>query len=228
MDTKALHAISYGLYIVTAKKGERLNGQVANTVFQITSDPPTLAVGINKKNLTHEFIQAGRSFAVSVLAKEAPLSLIGRFGFKSGREVDKLSGINYRLTSGGLPYLTEHSLAYLEARVEREIDVGTHSIFIGALTDAAVLLKGDPMTYAYYHQVKRGTTPRTAPTFAAARAEAQPIAAAKYQCSVCGYTYDPAQGDPERGIAPGTPFEELPADWTCPVCGVGKDSFERA
>lgn len=228
MDTKALHTISYGLYIVTAKKGERLNGQVANTVFQVTSEPPTLAIGINKNNLTHEFIQAGRGFAVSVLAKEAPLSLIGQFGFKSGREIDKLAAVKYKLTPGGLPYLSEHALAYLEAKVEKEVDAGTHTLFIGTLTEAAVLLKGEPMTYAYYHQVKRGTTPKTAPTFAAAQAEAGPVASAKYQCSVCGYIYDPAQGDPDGGIAPGTPFEALPADWTCPVCGVGKDNFERA
>ncbi|MDN5362602.1 MAG: hypothetical protein PWP70_1649, partial [Moorella sp. (in: firmicutes)] len=129
---------------------------------------------------------------------------------------------------GGLPYLSEHTLAYLEAQVKQIVDAGTHSIFIGTLTDAAVLLQGEPMTYAYYHQVKRGTTPKTAPTFTAVRAEAQPAPTVpKYQCSICNYIYDPAQGDPEHGIAPGTPFADLPDDWTCPICGAGKDAFEK-
>lgn len=228
MDTKALHTISYGLYVITAKKGERLNGQIANTVFQITAEPPTIAISLNKQNLTHEFIQDSRSFAVSVLSKEAPLTLIGQFGFKSGREVDKFAGVNYKLSPGGLPYLPEHTLAYLETVVKQVVDAGTHSIFIGALTDAAVLLQGEPMTYAYYHQVKRGTTPKTAPTFSAARAEAQPVTTApKYQCSICNYVYDPAQGDPEHGIAPGTSFADLPDDWACPICGAGKEAFEQ-
>lgn len=225
MDTKALYTISYGLYIVTAKKDDRLNGQVANTVFQISSAPPTVAVSINKQNLTHEFIQAGRNFAVSVLAREASLSLIGRFGFKSGREGDKFAGLNYNLTQRGLPYLTEDTLAYLEAEVNQTVDAGTHSIFIGTLTDAAVLRQGEPMTYAYYHQVKRGTTPQTAPTFTAAREEN--AVAPKYRCDICNYIYDPTQGDPEHGIAPGTPFEDLPGEWTCPICGAGKEAFEK-
>ncbi|MBE3580731.1 MAG: flavin reductase [Thermoanaerobacteraceae bacterium] len=228
MDTKALHTISYGLYIVTAKKGERFNGQVANTVFQISSTPPTVAVSINKQNLTHEFITAGKIFAVSVLAKEAPLSLIGRFGFKSGREVDKLAGLNYKLTGKGLPYIPEETLAYLEAEVVQTVDAGTHSIFIGSLTDAAVLRRGEPMTYAYYHQIKRGTTPKTAPTFVASHVE--PLSGAgtpRYRCTICNYIYDPAQGDPERGIAPGTPCEDLPGNWVCPICGAGKEAFEK-
>jgi len=165
---------------------------------------------------------------VSVLAKDAPLSLIGQFGFKSGREVDKFAGVDYKLTAGGLLYLTDHTLAYLEARLNEAVDAGTHSIFIGTLTDAAVLIQGEPMTYAYYHQVKRGTTPKTAPTFTAARVEAQPAPVApQYQCSICNYIYDPAQGDPEHGIAPGTTFADLPDDWTCPICGAGKDAFAK-
>ena len=227
MDSKALYTISYGLYVVTAKKAGRLNGQIANTVFQIASEPVTIAASINKQNLTHEFIQAGGSFAVSVLAKEAPLDLIGRFGFKSGREVDKLAGVAYKLTGAGLPYVTEHTLAYMEAAVVQTVDAGTHSIFIGRLTDAGVLASGEPMTYAYYHQVKRGTTPKAAPTFVAApEPETKAAAAPRYQCEICGYLYDPAQGDPAGGIAPGTPFADLPDDWTCPICGAGKEAFQ--
>ncbi len=165
MDPKALFTLSYGLYVVTSRKGERINGQTANTVFQISAEPPTVAVSINKNNLTHEFIREGGFFAVSVLAHDAPLSLIGRFGFKSGREMDKFAGITYRTTQNGIPYLIDHTLAYIEARMIQEVDAGTHTIFIGEITAAEVLREGTPMTYAYYHQVKRGSTPPAAPTY---------------------------------------------------------------
>ncbi|MCL6557929.1 MAG: rubredoxin, partial [Firmicutes bacterium] len=199
---------------------------VANTVFQISNSPPTVAVSINKQNLTHEFISESKVFAVSVLAQEAPLSLIGQFGFKSGREADKFAGVNYKLTPGGTPYISGDTLAYLEAGVLQEVDAGTHTIFIGELTDAKVLIEGTPMTYAYYHQVKRGSIPKTAPTFIQKQAEVT-VKMDKYVCSVCGYVYDPEAGDPENGVPPGTPFEKLPGDWTCPVCGVGKEEFEK-
>ncbi len=95
MNVKALYKLGYGLYVVSSKKGDRLNGQIANTVFQIASEPPTIAVSINKNNLTHEFIKESRMLAVSVLSQDTPLSFIGHFGFKSGRDIDKLEGINY-------------------------------------------------------------------------------------------------------------------------------------
>lgn len=226
MNTKALHKISYGLYIITAKSGDKINGQVANTVFQISGDPATIAVSINKQNLTGEFIRDSKVFGVCILAQEAPLSLIGQFGFKSGREVDKFAGTNYRTGSTGVPWLTDHILACLEAEVIQEVDAGTHRIFIGRVTGAEVWKEGVPMTYAYYHQIKRGSVPKTAPGYTPEQKERK-VAMDKYVCSVCGYEYDPAVGDPENGIAPDTPFEQLPGDWVCPVCGVGKGEFEK-
>jgi len=221
----ALHKISYGLYIVTSQKGGRFNGQVANTVFQISNAPPTVAVSINKQNLTHEFIRESKIFVVSVLAQEAPLSLIGQFGFKSGREVDKFAGVSYKLAPGGVPYISGPTLAYLEARVLQEVDAGTHTIFIGELTGAEVLKEGTPLTYAYYQQVKRGGVPRTAPGFAPK--EERKVQMDRYVCNICDYVYDPAIGDPENGVPPGTPFAKLPEDWVCPVCGAGKDEFTK-
>ena len=226
MDHRALHKIGYGLYVVGSRKGDRLNGQIANTVFQITSEPPTIAVSINKNNLSHEFIKESKVFTVSVLSQDTPLSFIGHFGFKSGRDMDKLEGINYKTGETQAPVVTDNTLAYLEARVIQEIDAGTHTIFIGELAEAEVLKEGEPMTYAYYHQVKRGTTPKTAPSYIEEKKEATPKMA-KYKCTVCGYIYDPELGDPDNGVAPGTPFEELPDDWVCPVCGVGKSEFEK-
>jgi len=226
MNLKALHNLSYGLYVVASGKQGKLNAQIANTVFQVTSDPPTIAVSINKQNLTHEFISESKVFTASILSQDTPLSFIGHFGFKSGREVDKLKDVNYKLGEAKAPIVLDHSLAYLEAKVINQLDVGTHTIFIGELVGADVLREGEPMTYAYYRQVKRGTTPKTAPSYIEERKE-EVSKMAKYKCTVCGYIYDPELGDADGGIKPGTPFEEIPDDWVCPVCGASKDQFEK-
>lgn len=226
MNLKALYSISYGLYVICSRKGDRLNGQTANTVIQVSPDPPTVSVCINKGNLTHEFIKDSGVFTASVLSQDTPLSFIGRFGFKSGRDIDKFEGVNYKIGETQAPIVLDHTLAYLEAKVIKEVDAGTHTIFIGELVGAEVLKEGEPMTYAYYHQIKRGTTPKTAPAYIEERKEIG-IKAAKYKCTVCGYVYDPEKGDPESNIAPGTPFGELPEDWVCPVCGAVKDEFEK-
>ena len=226
MNLKALYKLSYGLYVVCSRKGDKLNGQIANTVVQITSEPSTIAVSINKNNLTYEFIKDSGVFSVSVLAQDTPLSFIGHFGFKSGRDIDKLEGISYKMSETQAPLIIDNSLAYLEAEVIQEVDAGTHTIFIGELVGADVLKEGEPMTYAYYHQVKRGTTPKTAPSYIEEK-KVEAIKAPKYRCTVCGYIYDPELGDPDGGIKPGTSFEEIPEDWVCPVCGAAKSEFER-
>jgi flavin reductase (DIM6/NTAB) family NADH-FMN oxidoreductase RutF/rubredoxin len=226
MNLKALHNCSYGLYVISSRKGDRLNGQIANTVFQITSDPPTVAVSINKQNLTHEFISESKVFVASVLSRDTPLSLIGQFGFRSGRDIDKLKDVNYRLGETKAPIILDHTIAYLEARVISQVDVGTHTIFVGELIGADVLKEGEPMTYAYYHEVRRGSTPKTAPTYIKERKEVAPKMT-KYRCTVCGYIYDPELGDPDGDIKPGTPFEDIPDTWVCPVCGASKDQFEK-
>ena len=234
MNTKALHQISYGMYIIGSRKGEKINAQIANTVIQTSSEPPTISVCINKGNLTHEYIKESKVFTVSILSKDAPLSLVGQFGFKSGREINKFEKVEYKLGETRAPVVTEHTLAYLEARVIKELDVETHTDFVGELVGAEVLKEGEPMTYAYYHQVKRGTTPKTAPSYVPreekAKKETKTEATAKmakYECMACGYIYDPEKGDPDGGIPPGTPFEKLPDDWVCPQCGVGKDEFQK-
>jgi rubredoxin/flavin reductase (DIM6/NTAB) family NADH-FMN oxidoreductase RutF len=226
MNLKALQKLGYGMYIVGSHKGEKLNGQVANTVFQITSEPPTVAVSINKSNLTHEYIMASRAFTASILCQATPLPFIGNFGFKSGRDVDKLKGVNYKIGVTKAPVFLDNAAAYLEAEVIQDVDVGTHTLFVGRTVAAEVLTDDRCMTYEYYHEVKRGTTPSTAPSYIAKEKEAMGRMA-KYECTVCGYVYDPAMGDPVGGIAPGTPFEKLPDDWTCPVCGAAKSEFKK-
>ncbi len=226
MDLKVLYRIGYGMYVVTSRMDEKLNGQIANTVFQITSDPPTIAVSINKQNLTHEFIVKSRVFGVSILSKEAPLKFIGHFGFKSGREIDKFEDVRYKMGITNVPIPQEYITAYLEAEVVNTVDAGTHTVFIGRLANAEIINDEEPMTYAYYHEIKRGRAPKTAPTYIEENKK-EGGKMKKYKCRVCGYVYDPEKGDPDSGIEPGTEFEELPDDWVCPVCGAGKEEFEE-
>jgi len=226
MDKKAFYKLSYGLYIVSSVKEGKFNGQIANTAFQVTSEPPTVAVCINKQNLTHEFIQASGKFAVSVISKAVPMPFIGLFGFKCGRDINKFENVNIKLGESGVPIVLDNAIAYIEADVINQMDCGSHTIFVGQVRDCDILKEyEEPMTYAYYQEVKRGKAPKTAPTYQEAPKKVEKMAV--YTCSVCGYTYDPEKGDPDSGVKPGTAFEDLPADWTCPVCGADKSKFEK-
>lgn len=233
MNPKALHKISYGMYVVSSKKGEQFNGQIANTVIQTTAEPPMIAVCLNKQNLTHEFVSASRVFTVSVLSTDTPMDFIGRFGFKSGRDIQKFDGVATKPSSTGVPIVLDYALAYMEAEVVDSIDAVTHTLFVAKLLDAELLDENaEPMTYAYYHLVKRGKSPKTAPTYIKEEPKADVAvpsakALAKWECTVCGYVYDPAVGDPDSGIKPGTAFEDIPSDWVCPVCGAAKSEFRK-
>ncbi len=145
--------------------------------------------------------------------------------------MDKFEGMHYKLGVTGTPIIIENAIAYLEAKVIDSLDVGTHTVFIGEVVGAEVIDEyEEPMTYAYYHEVKRGKSPKNAPTYVKEEKEEKKkevLKMAKYRCSVCGYVYNPEKGDPDSGIDPGTPFEEIPDDWVCPVCGAGKDQFKK-
>jgi len=165
MDPNVLHNISYGMFIVSSNKDEAFNGQIANTVFQITSVPATMAISINKKNLTHEYIEASKRFSISILEEETPLAFIGKFGFKSGRQEYKFKDTSFRVLESGCPVVTDYTMSYLEAEVINSFDCGTHTLFLGCLKESAIIKEGKPMTYDYYHNIKKGMTPPKAPTF---------------------------------------------------------------
>ncbi|MFA6142914.1 MAG: flavin reductase family protein [Candidatus Omnitrophota bacterium] len=165
MDPNVLHNLSYGMYIISSNRDDKLNGQVANTVFQITNEPVTIAISINKNNLTHEYIESSRRFTISVLSEETPLQFIGKFGFKTGRREDKFKDVNFKKLESGCPVILDNSICYLEAKVTGKLDCGTHTLFLGELTESEMVKPGKPMTYEYYHLVKKGKTPRAAPTF---------------------------------------------------------------
>lgn len=228
MDTKTLYKISYGLYVVSSVKDGRFNGQIANTVFQITSEPATIAVSINKQNLTHEYIDASGMLSVSILSKEVPMAFIGHFGFKSGRDIDKFKAVNYKMNGSGCPIVVDHTIGCLGVKVVSSLDAGTHTIYVGEIEDAEVLSGEDPMTYAYYHEMKGGKAPKTAPTYIQEEKEKEMKSMDKYTCEVCGYVYDPEVGDPDSNIAPVLAFENLPDGWVCPICGASKEEFAKA
>lgn len=242
MDRTALLSITYGLYLVTSRLGDRLNGQISNTVVQISSEPVTVALSVNRQNLTHEFLRESKILAAMILSKETPLDFVGHFGFKSGRDVDKLQSVPFRPGETGAPIVPEHAVGYLEAEILQSLDAATHTIYVARVVEAQMLAGGEPMTYAYYRMMKRGRTPKTAPTYlpetgaprvgalqggAPEMTAGKELRASAFRCSICGYVYDPAKGDPDSGVAPGTPFEQLPDDWVCPVCGAAKSDFVK-
>jgi len=165
VNKQTLHKISYGLYVISSKADEKFNGQIANTVFQITSEPPTVAVSINKENLTHEFINESKVFTISVLSEDATMKFIGNFGFKSGKDINKFKDVNYKIGATNSPIVLDYTVAYLECEVINNLDMGTHTVFIGKVIDAEILNDKKPMTYDYYHKVKKGKAPKTAPTY---------------------------------------------------------------
>jgi flavin reductase (DIM6/NTAB) family NADH-FMN oxidoreductase RutF/rubredoxin len=225
LDVKALWDISYGLFIVTSASEGRLNGQIANTVFQVSATPPRVAASINKLNLTHEYIRKSGVVAISTLKEQASMALVGLFGFRSGRDVEKLAQTTYALGANGCPIVTESALSAMEGRVVGSVDGGTHTVFIIELTRAEVLAQGTPLTYATYQNVKKGHSPRNAPTYRGDPAPADKAVKRLLECPVCGYLYDPEVGDPDSHVPPGTAFEDLPSDWVCPVCGAPKKDF---
>lgn len=165
METKALELFTYGVYLIGSAHAGRINVMTANSVFQVSSQPPMVAVCINKASLTHELVSYGKVTSISVLERDTPLQFIGRFGFWSGRQFNKLEGVNFKVGTTGAPIILEYSIAYIEISVNRSFDVGTHTIFIGRAIDARLLRDGEPLTYAYYRQVKGGRVPEHAPTF---------------------------------------------------------------
>lgn len=149
---RAMYSLSYGLYVVASTKGELINGQCANTVFQITSAPPQIAIGIGTDRYTHEFIQESRIFSVNVLADDS-IDLAKHFGFQSGRDVDKFATVEYKLSELGLPLLSQ-ALAIFQCRVVGELECGTHTLYLGEVLEGQVQRKATPLTYAEYHRRK--------------------------------------------------------------------------
>ena len=166
MPKNALSSINYGIYVVSSLKDGKYNGQIVNTVFQVAAEPPIVAVCLNKKNLTHEFLKASKVFSVAILEKDTPMLYIGKFGFKSGRDIDKFADTKSKTGKTGVPVALDYALGYFECEVISETDAATHTIFLGKVAADEILAEGkEPLTYEYYRRVKKGRSPSTAPTY---------------------------------------------------------------
>ncbi|MGM0607056.1 MAG: flavin reductase family protein [Candidatus Muiribacteriota bacterium] len=165
MNKKTLHKINYGLYIASAGSKDKFNGCIVNTVFQITAEPITLCVSVNRENYTNKFIKKAGNFTVSILSEKTEMPFIGRFGFRSGKDIDKFSKTEHKITELGNPVVTENTVGFLEVKTTDILEVGTHTLFIGELVDAEIFNGESPMTYSYYHDIKGGKTPQKAATY---------------------------------------------------------------
>ena len=211
MDIQAFFKLSYGLYVVSARSGEKKYGCIVNTLQQVTAEPPMLSVAVNKNSVTAKAILDSGRFCGTVLTETADLHLIGTFGFKNSEAVDKFVAFSTKEDENNIPYLTEHAAARYSCEVAGTLDLGTHILIIGKVTEAEILSDEPVMTYDYYHRVVKGGTPPTAPSYKG-NISHKPAQKAQWRCKICGYIYE---GDP------------LPADFVCPICGQGADKFEK-
>lgn len=209
MDMKIMFQLTYGLFVLTASDGEKANGCIINTAIQQTETPNRVSITVNKKNYTESLIQKSGKCNISFLSEDAAFSTFQRFGFQSGRDVDKFADFDkeaYALAQNGIPYIKQGTNAYLSLKVEQAIDLGTHTLFITAVEDGEILSSTPSTTYTYYQS---NIKPKP---------QAVQSAGQVWVCKICGYIYDEAKE--------GKAFADLPADWVCPICKHGKQDFE--
>ena len=201
MDRKALYNLEYGVFLVSSRVGDTINACITNTCIQAAASPVRLAISCISGNYTPELIRESGLFTVSVLDTTADFELIRRFGMQSGRTVDKFAGFDYALDANGLPYLKDKANAVFSCKVTSAMELGSHTLFVGEVLDAAVLGSAPSLTYAKYQS---DVKPRPRP-----KAEERPIIG--WKCKICGYVYEGAV---------------LPADFLCPLCAHPAEDFE--
>lgn len=197
-DLTALFNIGYGLYVVTSNDGKRDNGIIVNTVTQVTNTPNRIAVTINKENYSHHIVKQTGKMNVNCLTVDAPFSIFERFGFQSGRNVDKFEGMTPLRSENGLAFLQRYINSFMSLKVEQYVDLDTHGMFICSVTEARVISDRDTMTYSYYYD----------------NVKPKPDTEGKkgFVCKICGYVYE---------------GETLPDDFICPLCKHGAADFEE-
>ena len=206
-NTKAMYKLSYGLFVCTAARGEKKNGCIINTAVQVASEPNRISIAVNKANYTHDMIKDTALCNISVISKDASFDLFKHFGFQSGKDVNKFDSSfptsSYKIAENGIPYITVGTNAYFSLKVEKEVDLGSHTLFICEPTFMAVLSDAPSCTYEFYQSDIKPKPERVGKT---------PKGETIWRCLICGYEYV---------------GEEMPDDFICPICKHGKDDFEK-
>ena len=201
MNKKTMYKLTYGLFVLTVRQGEKDSGCIINTAAQVTSEPNRISIAVNKANFTHDLVKESGKFNISILSEEASFDTFRHFGFQSGRTVDKFADYtDCKRSANGLYYVTAGTNGYISATVEQAIDLGSHTLFIAAVDDMEVLSDVPSASYAYYqsHIKPKPEQPAAGKTV--------------WRCTVCGYIYE---------------GEELPADFICPLCKHPASDFEK-
>ena len=208
MNKNVLRNISYGVYVVSTYDDNKSTGCIVNSIIQVSSD--TVAISVNHQNYTNECLKKSKKFGISILATDVDDNIIPVFGFQSGRDCDKFKDIE-KINIQGIDII-KNSIGYLICELTGDvIETDTHSLFLGRILDGDILNEKEPMTYAYYHSVKKGTSPKTAPTYIEEKINTNEL---MYKCKICGYIY---KGD----------INNEPDDYICPICKKPKSFFEK-
>lgn len=204
MDNKTMYRLSYGLFVLTVADVNKDNGCIINTAIQAASEPNTMCICVNKSNYTHDMLIKTGQFNLSIISQAADFELFKTFGFQSGREVNKFEGFSeYRRSGNGVTYITKGTNGYISVKVDKMVDLGSHTMFIGQITDMETLSETPSATYEYYHN---NIKPK--PQKVGTSENGQTI----WRCMICGYEYE---------------GEELPEDFICPLCKHPASDFEK-
>lgn len=211
MNNNIFMSMSYGVHVVSTMDQGRPTGCIANSIMQITSSPATVALSMNHDNYTNHCIKETGVFSFSILSEQSDPGLIGGFGFCSGKEANKFDGVDYEMVAE-VPVVKD-SCGYVVCKVIDTMETATHTVFLAEVIEADVYEgAANAMTYAYYHKVVKGKSPKNAPTYQPEEEKKPEKNTKKWVCQVCGYVYE---------------GEELPADYTCPICKQGADQFKQ-
>lgn len=217
MKNEILRTLSYGVYAVGVKGEKNPSACIVNTVFQVASSPTLIALSMNQNNYSHDCIQKHGLFTITVLSEDTPGTVIGALGFNSGRDTYKLNNIRHRVLQEGVPVIKEKGCCWMLCKVVNQVKTHTHTLFIAEVVAGSDKSRGVPMTYDFYHNVIKGKSPRNAPTYQPDPQQRDYMDGESFICTVCGYVYHDED----------LPFEDLPDNWVCPICGMPKSAFKR-
>lgn len=205
MNNEVLKNLSYGVYVLSTFDNQKSTGCIVNSLIQVTHD--TVLASVNHINYTNECIKKNNKFGVSILPNDIEDEVIAKFGFQSGRDIEKFENIE-KTNVDGIDVI-KNAIGYLICEVIDTLETQTHTLFLAKIKNGEILNEKTPMTYAYYHKVKKGKSPKAAPTYIEEK-----NTQVGYRCKVCKYVYE------------GDIFSE-PADFVCPICKQPKHVFEK-